>query len=82
MLASITNILNEEKEISIFKTTIDNEVAIQKVKGVLDQVVGNKEWNFDLEDVDNILRINAATYRNGFLVQEIRKLGFECEELF
>ncbi|MFK7812639.1 MAG: hypothetical protein AB8B59_09105 [Maribacter sp.] len=82
MLASTTNILKKEKEISIFRTSLIDLKDISQVKSVLDILVGKKEWNFDLEDVDNILRIHAATHLNGFLAQELRKLGFECEELF
>lgn len=82
MFAISTNIIKEEKEISIFKTNIESQVEIQEVNGLLNQLVGKNKWNFDLEDIDNILRIHAGTYLNGFLMQEFHKLGFECEELF
>lgn len=78
----IENVPITQKEISIFKTSIGNKKDIENVRSILDMVIGKNEWNFDLEDIDNILRIHAAAQLNGFLAQEIRKLGFECEELF
>lgn len=78
----ITNIIAGHKEISIFRTSVTNSKDISKLEGVLNLLVGKNEWNFDLEDVDNILRIHANIIVNAFLTQEIVKLGFECDELF
>lgn len=81
MLGTKTNILTKQKEISIFKTSINDEKDIQIVKGILDVIVGKNKWNFDLEDVDNILRIYSNTRIKAFLIQELYKLGYKCEEL-
>jgi len=77
-----TNYLINEMEISIFKTTITKEAEIRMVEEILNLIVGKNKWNFDLEDVDNILRINAKVVVNNFLTQELKKIGFECDELF
>jgi len=77
-----TNYLINEMEISIFKTTITKEAEIRMVEEILNLIVGKNKWNFDLEDVDNILRINAKVVVNNFLTQELKKIGFECNELF
>lgn len=71
-----------KKEISIFRTSVKDHNDIQKIKALLDTIVGKTFWNFDLEDRDNVLRINAITATNPFLAQEINKLGFECTELW
>jgi len=76
------NILVQKKEVSIFRTSINDPEKIQFLKKTLDVIIGRKYWNFDLEDKDNILRIEANPVVNNFLIQEISKLGFECEELF
>lgn len=76
------NVLDQKKEISIFKTSVIYSEQIPLLKNTLDTIVGHNFWNFDLEDKDNILRIKASPWVNGFLVQEINKLGFQCEELF
>lgn len=82
MIELSTNILVEQKEISIFKTSITEEKEIQLVKNLLNLIVGKNNWNFDLEDVDHILRIKTNTIVNGFLSKELEKLGIACEELF
>lgn len=76
------NIVVESKEISIFKTSVADTLDIQKIELLLNTLVGKKNWNFDLEDKDNILRINANLSINSFLAQELHKSGFECTELW
>lgn len=76
------NVLLQKKEISIFKTSVITAEQIPFLRGILDTIVGPRFWNFDHEDKDNILRIEACPLVNSFLIQEINKLGFECKELF
>lgn len=76
------NTVVENKEISIFRTSVVNAEDIRKIKYLLDTIVGKRNWNFDLEDKDNILRINANLSINPFLAQELQKSGFECTELW
>lgn len=72
----------EKRKISIFRTSVKTIEEVKYLQSLLDIIVGQGNWNFDLEDKDNILRINSHTSINNFLVQEIGKLGFECTELF
>lgn len=44
-------------------------------------IIGSKNWNFDLEDCDNILRVNYYPIMHNFLVEEMNKMGFECFEI-
>ncbi len=81
-MLKIINAMTAQKEISIFKTSVLNIEDIQTVQSMLNTVVGEDEWNFDLEDVDHILRIHANVLVNAFLSQELQKLGFQCKELF
>ncbi|TMM58687.1 hypothetical protein FEE95_04460 [Maribacter algarum] len=82
MSEKTVNVFINQTEISIFKTTIANEDEIGMVEDILNLIVGKNKWNFDLEDIDNILRINANIVVNNFLAQELKKFGFECVELF
>jgi len=81
-MLEIKNALTAQKEISIFRTSIRNDEDIESVQNMLNMVVGQNQWNFDLEDTDHILRIHANILVNAFLAQEVQKLGFACEELF
>ena len=78
------NVQNTEitMEISIFKTSVVTEANINELKAMLDILVGAGNWNFDLEDADNILRVYYPPHQNNFLANEIKKYGFVCIELY
>lgn len=67
--------------IYVFKTTVKTENEVQQLKPYIDKLVPASKWNFDLEDCDNILRIDSADN----IIQSIKVLfriyDFECEEL-
>ena len=68
-------------EISIFRTSVNCSSEIKKVKPLLDRIIGPENWNFDLEDCDNILRVYTKPSINSLLIEKIRGIGFECVEL-
>jgi|TARA_R110000744_G_scaffold43211_14_gene97099 hypothetical protein len=39
-----------KKEISIFRTSVNSQNEVRKLKPLLDVIIGSKNWNFDLED--------------------------------
>ena len=39
------------------------------------------EWNVDTEDVDCVLRIVSHSLTHDHIISEIKKLGFQCNEL-
>lgn len=43
--------------IYVFKTTVHTETQVQELKPYLDKLFPLSKWNFDLEDRDNIFRI-------------------------
>lgn len=68
-------------EVSIFKTSVINEEHINQLTPILNILVGSSYWNFDLEDIDNILRVYYPPTQNNFLASEIKKYGFVWIEL-
>lgn len=70
-----------KKQISIFRTSVNSEDKIEQLKSLLNTIIGLDNWNFDLEDCDNILRVNYYSIMNNFLIEEINKMGFECIEI-
>ena len=71
-----------KKEISIFRTSVNSEDKIEQLKSLLNIIIGSDNWSFDLEDCDNVLRVNYYSIMNNFLIEEIHKMGFECIGLF
>ena len=66
----------------VFKTSIQHSKEVQLVKNNLDQLMNNNgTWNFDLEDCDNILRVETHTIPPETIRETLRMKGFSCEEL-
>lgn len=65
--------------IYVFKTTVNTEIQIQHLKPHIDKIVPNAKWNFDLEDCDNILRIDSQTDISQIVIRELNARGFFCE---
>lgn len=70
-----------KREVSIFRTSVNSKYKIKLLKPLLNKLIGQENWNFDLEDRDNILRIYYFPIMNNFLAKEINKMGFECIEI-
>lgn len=45
--------------IYVFKTSVDNRSKFESASALLQELLPNSLWNFDLEDCDNILRIDS-----------------------
>ena len=68
-------------DVLVFRTDVTDINEVGKVNNLLTSVSTIHEWNFDLEDCDNILRIVAM----GLSPREVELLlqgaGIGCEEL-
>ncbi|WP_073416270.1 hypothetical protein [Flavobacterium defluvii] len=45
--------------IYVFKTSVDSPSKFESASTLLNALLPNTIWNFDLEDCDNILRIDS-----------------------
>ncbi|WP_428229649.1 hypothetical protein [Flavobacterium sp.] len=64
--------------IYVFKTSVDSKSKLEYANALLYELLPNSLWNFDLEDCDNILRIESEADINEMLLKnEI----FDCIEL-
>ncbi len=71
-----------QQAVLVFKTSVTKELEISKLKPVLDELVDKAgKWNFDLEDCDNILRVEAVTLPVNVIVENLNRAGFDCMEL-
>jgi hypothetical protein len=68
-------------DILIFSTSVENPGQVAGVKPLLGSVPAITGWNFDLEDCDNILRIEANNVSPRFIESLLQTAGFECNEL-
>ncbi|HLV62452.1 hypothetical protein [Galbibacter sp.] len=66
--------------VHIFKTTVINQSQVKLLKVELDILtLKNEQWNFDLEDCDNILRVKTQDPVKFTKVLEMK--GFHFQEL-
>ncbi len=66
--------------ISVFKTSVSEEELV-KLSSVLDNIDAILNWNTDLEDCDNILRIESKTMITDKIINMLNGIGFYVEEL-
>jgi hypothetical protein len=64
----------------VFKTSI-TEADLFYIKPILNNLLINCKWNFDFQDVDNILRIESDSDITNFVINELKSEGYFCEEL-
>ena len=68
-------------QILIFKTNIRSEEDKKCVQQIFDSNEKIQEWNVDSEDIDCVLRIVSDSLTHDHIINEIEKLGYECNEL-
>ncbi|QKJ32326.1 hypothetical protein HQ865_22045 [Mucilaginibacter mali] len=65
----------------VFKTNVTTKRKVSKVSTLLTLFPTIQQWNFDLEDCDNILRIVASDLSPRYVETALQKAGIGCEEL-
>ncbi len=70
------------KTVLVFRTSVLGKGHIRTLRPLLNQVIDrNGYWNFDLEDCDNILRVETQSLQAHTISTLLEKNGFCCEEL-
>tara|TARA_R110002049_G_scaffold251501_1_gene425848 strand:- start:310 stop:543 length:234 start_codon:yes stop_codon:yes gene_type:complete len=73
---------NTLKTVLVFKTSITNNEEIDKLQPILNRLMKTNDlWNFDLEDCDNILRVETNHLQPESVLGLLGMHGFYCEEL-
>lgn len=67
--------------IEVFKTNIEDEQVAEELKRVLKKEIPGSSINFDLEDCDNILKIEAPVIDAQDIISFLASLGYSCELL-
>jgi predicted HAD superfamily phosphohydrolase YqeG len=68
-------------EIMVFVTTVFDREAVNRVKPLLAAVPAIRQWNFDLEDCDHILRVVSNNLSPRKVESLLHRAGFDCYEL-
>jgi cell fate (sporulation/competence/biofilm development) regulator YmcA (YheA/YmcA/DUF963 family) len=68
-------------EILVFKTNLTNAKRISEVEPLLDVHPHIVQWNVDLNDCDNVLRIVSKNIAAAEVENMLLGAGYYCEEL-
>jgi len=68
-------------EVLVFATNVTEERQVSRVQALLTNLPAIHDWNFDLEDRDNILRIVANDVSPKYIERLLLAAGVNCCEL-
>lgn len=68
-------------EILVFKTNVRSKKKVSQIGNLLSSVPTIKQWNFDLDDCDKVLRVVTTGQSTRFIESLLKTAGFKCEEL-
>lgn len=64
----------------VFKTSI-TKTDLSKITFILNNLLPDSKWNFDFDDIDNILRIESQHNISQQVISELTAKNYLCEEL-
>ena len=67
--------------ILVYKTNINSKSRARQSARELNKLLPNATWNFDLDDCDNILRVESKSDVSRTLKAAMLKFGIEIEAL-
>jgi hypothetical protein len=68
-------------KILVFKTNVTSKKKVSKVSSLLRSVPTIKQWSFDLDDCDKVLRVVATRLNPDFVESLLQAAGFKCQVL-
>ena len=67
--------------IYVFKTSVRHKKHVLQLSPYLNDLLQQSKWNFDLQDCDNILRIDSSEEILETVPKLLQDNGFHCSEL-
>ena len=68
-------------DVLIFKTSVASRQEVSRIHPLFTSLSDIKQYNFDLEDCDNILRVVSNGIEPQTITHMLHIAGFSCEEL-
>lgn len=68
-------------QVLVFITNVKNAEQVGLVEPILDGAPEISNWNFDLDDCDNILRVESGAISPQYIEYLLKTAGFDCREL-
>jgi hypothetical protein len=80
-ITSPTTIKQYPMDVLIFKTSVASPQEVSRIHPLLTSLAEIRQYNFDLEDCDNILRVVSSGIEPQTINHMLQIAGFTCEEL-
>src|SRR5690606_5260149 len=75
-------LFRKDSMVLVFKTSVSANEEVKQLRPLLNKLIRqNGNWNFDLEDCDNILRVETQLLKAENISTTLHNQGFYCEEL-
>jgi hypothetical protein len=74
-----SKIIGKNKLIEVFKTNIQNKIQSDEIKNEILKFYPNIKIDFDLEDIDNVLRIEGLFFDNHKIIDIFFDNKYYCE---
>lgn len=68
-------------EILVFKTNVTSKKKVSRIAPLLTSFPTIQQWNFDLDDCDKVLRIEATELHPRSVESLLHTAGFNCIEM-
>ena len=67
--------------IYVFKTSVKTKTQVKNLQPHINKILPSEKWNFDLDDCDNILRIDTRENILLKITELLKSHQYHCEEL-
>lgn len=68
-------------EVFIFKTNANTQTHVQRVAASFESIVSIKQWSFDLEDCDRVLRVVGSNLQPEIIKRILESVNITCEQM-
>lgn len=75
-------IIKMVKMVYVFKTSVKTKKDVRQLTSKLNEFIPDAKWNFDLEDCDNILRVDSQEVKAQHIIDFLNAHKYDCIELF
>ncbi|MEX0904431.1 MAG: hypothetical protein WD604_15485 [Balneolaceae bacterium] len=76
-----SDIIENEVRCLVFSTSFKNNEEVEEVAEILDSIPGITDWSVDLDDWENVLRIECTGTTPEKVIGTLSKVGVTLEEM-
>lgn len=80
VIDSLTSEGDDEK-CFVFRTSLKNREDVEYISGILNNLQGVIKWSVDLQDWENVLRIECKSITAATIIRILSEAGVSAEEL-